>query len=260
MFENKDSEISEQTNEIISGKNAVTEFLKSGGRADVLYVTSDDDDSYRYIISLAKETGAVVKKTHPQKLSRLCGGERHQGVALSCMLCEYKDIDYIFEYATQTGRPPFIIIADGIEDPHNLGAIIRTAECAGAHGVVIPKRRGCSITAAVFRASAGACGHIPIVRANNLASEIREIKKRGIFCYGTDMDGEACYDTDLTGATALVIGSEGFGVSRLTKDLCDKIIALPLLGSLNSLNASVAAGIVMYEYVRQNMKKGAASI
>ena len=260
MVERNDSDIAEQTNEIISGKNAVTEFLKSDGRADVLYVTSEDDDSYRYIISLAKEAGAVVKKIHPQKLSRLCGGERHQGVALSCTLCEYKDIDYVFEYAAQTGRPPFLIIADGIEDPHNLGAIIRTAECAGAHGVVIPKRRGCPVTAAVFRASAGACGHIPIVRASNLASEIREIKKRGVFCYGADMDGETCYDTDITGATALVIGSEGFGVSRLVKDLCDKVIALPLLGQLNSLNASVAAGIVMYEYVRQNMGKGAASI
>lgn len=253
-------DITEQATELVYGKNAVMEFLKSGGRADTLYISAENDRAYSYIVALAKDAGAVVKRIHPQKLARLCGSERHQGVALSCELCEYRDLDYVFEYAASRGQAPFIIIADGIEDPHNLGAIIRSAECAGAHGVIIPKRRGCSVTPAVFRASAGACGHIPIARVGNLAAEIREIKKRGVFCYCADIGGEPYYGADLTGAAAFVVGSEGFGVSYLIKELCDKVISLPLRGNINSLNASVAAGILIYEYVRQNEDRGGHSV
>lgn len=219
-------------------------------------MAAGEDSALNYIVALAKESGVLVKTIHPQKLARLCGSERHQGVALSCQVCAYADIDQVFARAVQSGRPPFIVIADGIEDPHNLGAIIRSAECAGAHGVVIPERRGCPVTPAVFRASAGACSHLLIVRAGNLAALIRDIKKRGVFCYGADTAGESCYTVDLTGAAALIVGSEGFGISRLIGDLCDKMISLPLLGHVNSLNASVAAGVFMYEYVRQNSLRG----
>lgn len=236
----------------IYGKNAVAELLKSGGSVDTIYVASSNDKSLSYIVSLAKETGAVVKVVPASKLVQLCNSEKHQGVVASASLCEYKELEYIFSYAEQTARPPFIVIADGIEDPHNLGAIIRTAVCAGAHGVIIPQRRGCSVTAAAYKASAGACSHIPIVRVVNLAAAIRDIKSRGVFCYCADAAGDLCYDVDLTGAAALVVGSEGSGVSRLVRELCDKTIRLPMLGQVNSLNASVAAGVLMYEFVRQN--------
>lgn len=242
---------------IIYGKNAVIEFLKSGRKADTLFVAAGEGGSLNYIVALAKEADVLVKAVHPIKLARLCGSERHQGVALSCQICAYAELDEVFARAAQSGRPPFFVIADGIEDPHNLGAMIRSAECAGVHGVIIPERRGCAITPAVYRASAGACGHMPIVRAGNLPAIIRDLKQRGVFCYGADADGQSCYSVDLTGAAALVIGSEGTGLSRLVGDLCDQIISLPLHGSVGSLNASVAAGILMYEYVRQSSLKEA---
>lgn len=238
--------------EYIYGKNAIMELLKSGGGVDTLYVSDVHDKSVSHIVAMARQSGAVVKQTHPIKLASMAGNERHQGVVALCTVCTYSDIEDVFDWARQSGRPPFILIADGIEDPHNLGAIIRAAECAGVHGVVIPKRRGCAVTAAVYRASAGAVSHMLIVRATNLASLIRDIKERGVFCYCAEADGQLCYDTDLTGPAALVVGSEGFGVSRLVRELCDQTIRLPLYGSVNSLNASVAAGILMYEFVRQN--------
>jgi len=244
-------------NEIIFGKNAVTEFLKSSGKADVLYLSSlSEDKSHNYIAALAVKSGVVIKRVHPQKLIKLCGSDRHQGVAVACSGHDYCDVDAIFSRARQLGQAPFIIITDGIEDPHNLGAIIRTALCAGAHGVIIPNRRGCLVTAAVHRASAGACSHILISKVVNVAAEIREIKKRGVFCYCAEAGGELCYDADLTGPAALVVGSEGSGVSRLVKELCDKTISVPMSGEVNSLNASVAAGILMYEFVRQNRQQG----
>lgn len=244
--------------EILYGKNAVIEFLKSGGRADTLYLSTEaDEQTYKHIIAHAKEVGAVVKKVHPIKLEHLCNSSRHQGVALACTLCEYCEIEDLFACAQRMGAPPFLVIADGIEDPHNLGAIIRTAECAGAHGIVIPKRHGCAVTAAVHRASAGACSHLPIARVSNLASAVRDIKARGVFVYCAEADGQLCYDVDLTGAIAIVVGSEGFGVSRLIRDLCDGTIKIPMYGAINSLNASVAAGVLLYEVVRQTHRKGA---
>ncbi len=236
---------------LVFGKNPVIEILKSGAQVDSVYISTDDEKIASYIISLAKQKNAVVKRIHPNKLEKMCGSDRHQGVAARCSLCSYCELDDIFNAAELEGKPPFIAICDGVEDPHNLGAIIRTCECAGVHGVVIPERRGCGITPAVVRASAGACGHVKIHRAKNLASCIDEIKKRGVFCYYADMDGVCCYDADLTGAVALVIGSEGFGPSRLVKQKCDGVVSLPLKGKINSLNASVAAGIVIYETVRQ---------
>lgn len=240
------------TSEIIYGRNAVTELIKSAEAVDTLYVSGDDSDkALGYIVSIAKEKGAVIKRVPQFKLQKLCGSERHQGVAVFANTCEYCELEDIFKTAEQKNEFPFIIIADGIEDPHNLGAIIRTAECVGAHGLIIPKRHGCAVTSAVNRTSAGAVSHLNIMRATNLASVIREIKDRGVFCYCADADGESCYSCNLTGASALVVGSEGFGVSRLTRELCDVVVSIPIRGEINSLNASVAAGVLMYEIRRQ---------
>ncbi len=243
-------------NDIVCGKNAVAEILKSDVPVDTVFVSSPDDKFVSYIVSLAKQRGAAIKRVPPAKLENLCGSDRHQGVALRCSMCSYCELDDIFLKADSAHEPPFIVVSDGVEDPHNLGAIIRTCECAGVHGIIIPERRGCGITPAVVRASAGACGHVGIHRAKNIAACIDEIKKRGVFCYCADMDGESCYDTDLTGAVALVIGSEGFGPSRLVKQKCDGVVSLPMKGMINSLNASVAAGIVIYETVRQMRAAG----
>lgn len=242
----------EESSGVIFGKNAVAETLRSGVAADTLFISLDaDEKSLAHITALARERGAVIKKIHPVKLEKICGSQRHQGVALLCSLCEFCEVADMLELAREKDEQPLIIILDGVEDPHNVGAIIRTAECAGAHGVIIPKRGGCGITPAVVRASAGACAHMPIARVSNLASEIRELKKQGVFCYCAEADGELCYTADLTGPAAIVVGSEGFGASRLVRELCDKTVSLPLHGEINSLNASVAAGILMYEFVRQ---------
>ncbi len=247
-------EIKEQENGgIVYGKNAVTELIKAAQTVDTLYICRQDDKSLNYIAALAKEKGAVVKNIPPAKLEKLCGSDRHQGVAAVCAACEYCELEDLFDAAALSGEPPFLLIADGVEDPHNLGAIIRSAECAGVHGVIIPKRGGCAVTTAVYRASAGAASHMHIMRATNLAAVVREIKQRGVFCYCADGAGESCYKSDLTGACALVIGSEGFGVSRLLRELCDITISLPQLGKVNSLNASVAAGVLMYEIRRQRL-------
>ncbi len=254
MDDNKRKEnIQDDEQGVIYGKNAVIEMLKSCESADTLYLSSDEGDkAYSYIVALAKEKGAVVKKLHPLKLASLCQSDKNQGVALMCSLCNYCTTQDILDFAQSKGEKPFIIISDGIEDPHNLGAVIRTAECAGAHGVIVPKRRGCGVNATVHKASAGACSHMKIARVTNIASEIKELKKRGVFIYCADMDGKLCYECDMTGATALVVGSEGFGVSHLTKELCDFVVSIPLSGEISSLNASVAAGVLMFEYVRQN--------
>ena len=229
-------------NDIICGKNAVAEFLKNNGRADTVYLAVDDA-AYSYYCALAKEPA--------RKLDFMCGTERHGGVAASVKLIEYTDAASLLRIASEKGEPPFIIIADGISDPHNLGAILRTAECCGAHGVIIPERGGCQVTPAVMATSAGAASAVPVAREGNLASAVRMLKEQGVFVYSADMDGEYCCGTNLLGPIALVVGSEGFGVSQLLKKLSDGIISLPMYGKINSLNASVAAGVLMYEIVRQ---------
>lgn len=237
---------------LLYGRNVVTEYLKSGKHADTLYISEEEDGkTVSYFRALAKDSGAVIKTIPLTKLSRMCGSERHQGVALSAPFCEYVTVDEILKRAAERSEAPFIVIADGIEDPHNLGAVLRTAECAGVHGVIIPKRGGVSVNSTVHRTSAGACSHIPIARVSNIASTVRDLKKAGVFCYCADMDGDNCFRTDLTGSVALIIGSEGFGVSRLVKDLCDGAVSLPMYGKINSLNASAAASALIYEIVRQ---------
>ncbi len=254
-MENNDKRQHEERTEedgLLYGRNVVTEYLKSGKRADTLYVSTEEDaKTVSYFKALASDSGAVIKITPPAKLNRMCGSDRHQGIALSAPFCEYVSIKDILNKAAEKSEAPFIVIADGIEDPHNLGAVLRTAECAGVHGVIIPKRGGVSVNSTVHRTSAGACSHIPIARVSNIASAVRELKKAGVFCYCADMDGTNCFTTDLTGAVALIIGSEGFGVSRLVRDLCDGAVSLPMFGKVNSLNASAAASALIYEIVRQ---------
>ena len=239
--------------ELICGRNAVIELLKTDREVDTVYISSEEGEKLSYIAAMARARKIVVKNVPASKLSKMCGKERHQGVAAWAAATEYVDIDDILDMARKKHEDPFIIVADGIEDPHNLGAIIRTAECAGAHGLIFPKRGGSSITSAVQRASAGAATRLPLARVPNIAAAVRRLKDEGVFVYCADMDGEYCADVDMTGACALVVGSEGSGVSRLVKQLCDVTISLPLRGEIQSLNASVAAGAIIYEIVRQRI-------
>lgn len=238
---------------IITGKNAVLEALKSDMTVDTVYVSPGKD--LGSLIKLAKEKGAVVKDVDSAKLAQIANGKHAQGVAAQIACAEYCTVEDILEISKKKGTAPFIIICDEIEDPHNLGAIIRTAECAGADGIIIPKRRSASLNLTVHKTSAGAASYLPVARVANLPSAIETLKKNGVWVYGADMDGNSCYDTDLKGAVALVIGSEGFGMGRLVKEKCDGIVSIPMNGKITSLNASVAAGILIYETVRQRIKK-----
>lgn len=238
---------------IICGRNPVIEALKSGAALDTIYIEGNGG-SLNIIRRLAKENNVVVKDADDKKLSKLSGGASHQGVVAVGACGEYVSVEDILEISRKKGTPPFIIICDEIEDPHNLGAIIRTAETSGADGIIIPKRRSASLNATVFKTSAGAASYVPVARVPNLASCIDTLKDNGVWIYGTDASGSDYCDTDFTGSCALVIGSEGFGISKLIQKKCDFMIKLPMLGKINSLNASVAAGIFMYEVLRQRRK------
>lgn len=241
-------------NDIIAGRNPVTEALRSGRAIDCLYIARGElSGSAKVITALAKEKGITIKEVDRKKLDFMTGGATHQGVAASAAVKDYSSIDDIFALADERGEKPFIIVLDEIEDPHNLGAIIRTAECAGAHGIIIPKRRAAGLGGIVGKASAGAYEYVPVARVTNLASAIDELKQRGCWVYGADMNGQPYCEGDLTGAAALVIGSEGKGLGRLIREKCDAVLSLPMLGKINSLNASVAAGILMYEFTRQRL-------
>ncbi|MBR1393558.1 MAG: 23S rRNA (guanosine(2251)-2'-O)-methyltransferase RlmB [Ruminococcus sp.] len=241
----------ERDEQLIIGRNPVTEAIKSGMNIDAIYVDPDAGGSIGHILSLAKQQGIVVKNADDRKLSKMCRGASHQGIIAVGACAEYVSVDDILKAAEDKNEEPFIIICDEIEDPHNLGAIIRTAETAGAHGVIIPKRRSASLNYTVFKTSAGAASYVPVARVSNLASAIDDLKKRGVWIYGTDGAGEDYASVSLTGPVGLVIGSEGFGMGRLIKDKCDHLLRLPMAGRITSLNASVAAGIFMYEIVRQ---------
>ena len=239
-----------QSDQLVAGRNPVIELLRSERPVDkVLLLRQDGKGSLQKIIAMAKERGVPVKDVTREKLDSLCPDTNHQGVVASAAACNYASLEDIFDRAGQ--QPLFVVIADGIEDPHNLGAIIRSADAAGAHGIIIPKRHGAGLTSAVMKASAGAAGHLPVARVSNLASTIEELKKRNVWVYATDMDGTDWCTVDYAGAVALVIGSEGAGVSRLIKDRSDVVVSLPMCGMVNSLNASVAAGILLYEVTRQ---------
>lgn len=237
---------------IIVGKNAVLEALKSGHAADSLYVASiQGSNTASSIFKECKRRGIPIKKTDARKLDEISGGAVHQGVVLTIPEVEYSTLDDIFELSKQREEIPLIVICDGIEDPHNLGAIIRSAESAGAHGIIIPKRRSVSLNHTVAKAACGALEYIPVCRVTNITSAIDELKSRGIWVYAADMGGRAVYEEDMRGPTALVIGSEGEGISRLVKEHCDVTVSIPMAGKIGSLNASVAAGIILFEIKRQ---------
>lgn len=239
---------------IIYGRNPVLEALKSGAEIDTVFI-SGQGGSLGKIRAEAKKSGAVVKDVNAGKLDQLTEGAAHQGAAAVIACAEYASVEDILAASRKKGTEPFIIICDEIEDPHNLGAIIRTAEAAGADGIIIPKRRSASLNATVHKTSAGAASWLPVARVSNLASAIDKLQENGVWIYGTDASGENYDGVDLKGAIALVIGSEGFGMGRLIKEKCDFLLKLPMHGKITSLNASVAAGIFMYEAVRQRTKK-----
>ena len=235
---------------IIFGKNPVLEALKAAETIDTIYISSTCG-GLSSIYALAKENGIVIKNVTDRKLEQLSGGNVHQGVVAVGSFAHYVSLEDILDVSAKKGTPPFIIICDEIEDPHNLGAIIRTAEAAGADGVIIPKRRSAAVNFTVHKTSAGAASWLPVAKVPNLAAAIDTLKENGVWIYGTDADGESYANTDLKGSMALVIGSEGFGMGRLIREKCDFLLKLPMLGKITSLNASVAAGIFMYEVVRQ---------
>lgn len=246
--------------EIVYGKNAVTELLTSGSAVDTVYLSESlAQGSASYYTALAKKAGAVVKRVHNQKLKTLCRTEAHQGIAAFAASIPYLGLEDLLAAAREKGEAPFLLLADGVEDPYNLGALIRTAFLCGAHGIVIPRRGGVGITPAVHKASAGAASRLPVARVANIGEAIRRLKEQNLFVYCADMDGEEMHRHDLTGGVALVAGAEGRGVSPLVKKLCDGVVRLdmaPGRGGVDSFNVSVATGIVLYEIAWQRARKG----
>lgn len=239
---------------LIEGRNPVIEALRSGKPIDKLYILDGcNDGPVMTIRREAKKKDIFVKYVAKERLDQLSETGKHQGVIAYAAAYEYSEIEDIFELAQKKGEAPFVFVLDNIEDPHNLGAIIRTANLSGAHGVIIPKNRAVGLTATVARTSAGAINYTPVVRVTNIARTIEELKKQGLWFVCADMNGTVMYDLNLKGPIGLVIGNEGEGVSRLVKESCDMTAAIPMKGDIDSLNASVAAGVLAYEIVRQRM-------
>ena len=234
--------------ELLIGRNPVAEALSSGRPLiKVMIAKGGVTGSAVEIAAKAKKAGVPVQEVDRKKLDYMTSGAAHQGIAALCAVRDYSSVEDILKLADSRGEAPFIIILDEIEDPHNLGAIIRSAECAGAHGVIIKKRRSAGLTYTAYKASAGALEYLPVARVTNIADTIDQLKEHNIWVYGADMNGEDYLRTDFGGAVALVIGNEGKGISRLVREKCDVIVSLPLKGRINTLNASVAAGILMYK-------------
>lgn len=240
----------------IEGRNAVLEAFRSGKTIDKLFVLDGcQDGPVKSIIREAKKTDTIINFVDKELLDRLAGTGHHQGVVAQAAAYEYAEVEDILKAAKDKGEAPFIFILDEIEDPHNLGAIIRTANQAGAHGVIIPKRRAVGLTATVAKTSAGAINYTPVAKVTNISKTIEDLKKQGMWFVCADMDGTTMYDLNLTGPIGLVIGNEGSGVGRLVKEKCDFVASIPMKGDIDSLNASVAAGVLAYEIVRQRMTK-----
>lgn len=240
----------------IEGRNAVLEAFRSGKTIDKLFVLDGcQDGPVKSIIREAKKTDTIINFVDKERLDRLAGTGHHQGVVAQAAAYEYAEVEDILKAAKDKGEAPFIFILDEIEDPHNLGAIIRTANQAGAHGVIIPKRRAVGLTATVAKTSAGAINYTPVAKVTNISKTIEDLKKQGMWFVCADMDGTTMYDLNLTGPIGLVIGNEGGGVGRLVKEKCDFVASIPMKGDIDSLNASVAAGVLAYEIVRQRMTK-----
>ena len=240
---------------IIEGRNAVLEAFSAGKTIDKLFVLDGcQDGPVKSILREAKKTDTIINFVDKERLDRLANSGHHQGVVAQAAAYEYAEVEDILNAAKEKGEAPFIFILDEIEDPHNLGAIIRTANLCGAHGVIIPKRRAVGLTATVAKTSAGAVNYTPVAKVTNIAKTIEELKKEGMWFVCADMDGQTMYDLNLTGSIGLVIGNEGAGVSRLVKEKCDFTASIPMKGDIDSLNASVAAGVLAYEIVRQRLK------
>ena len=240
----------------IEGRNAVLEAFRSGKTIDKLFVLDGcQDGPVKSIIREAKKKDTIINFVDKERLDRLAGTGHHQGVVAQAAAYEYAEVEDILKAAKDKGEAPFIFILDEIEDPHNLGAIIRTANQAGAHGVIIPKRRAVGLTATVAKTSAGAINYTPVAKVTNISKTIEDLKKQGMWFVCADMDGTTMYDLNLTGPIGLVIGNEGSGVGRLVKEKCDFVASIPMKGDIDSLNASVAAGVLAYEIVRQRMTK-----
>lgn len=237
----------------VVGRNPVMELLKSDRKIDKLYVLKGDlQGSINKILGMAKDKNIVIQQVDKKKLDSIAEGNAHQGVAALVTGYEYSTMEEILNKAKALNENPFILVLDGIEDTHNLGAIIRTAECAGVHGIIIPKRRSAMVNQTVYKASAGAVEHMLIANVVNITNAIEELKENGLWVYGADMDGiDYHFNTSMTGSIALVIGNEGKGISRLVKEKCDVLVKIPMVGKISSLNASTAASILIYEVVRQ---------
>lgn len=245
---------------LIEGRNAVIEALRSGTAIDKIYIAKGETDAaLGHIAARAKESGAVVVNVDRRKLDFMSRTHAHQGVIAVTAVREYAQVEDLLQRAKERNEAPLLVVCDELSDPHNLGAVIRTAECAGAHGVIIPKRRSAGLTAVVAKTSAGAVAHLPVARVSNLTKTLQDLKKEGIWVFGTAADANTgLYEADLKGPAAIVIGSEGTGMSRLVAQQCDFKLSIPMKGRINSLNASTAAAIVLYEAVRQRCSTGGA--
>lgn len=240
----------------IEGRNAVIEAFRAGKTIDKLFILDGcHDGPVNTIVREAKKGDTIINYVQKERLDQMSQSGKHQGVIAYAAAYDYAEVEDILNDAKEKGEPPFIIILDNIEDPHNLGAIIRTANLVGAHGVIIPKRRAVGLTATVARTSAGAINYTPVAKVTNIANTIEELKKQGLWFVCADMDGETMYNLDLKGPIGLVIGNEGEGVSRLVKEKCDFIASIPMKGNIDSLNASVATGVLAYEIVRQRINE-----
>lgn len=241
--------------DMVAGRNAVMEALKGSRSVNKLMIANGSTEgSIKEIIAVAKEKGVNIQYWDRSKLDSIARGIRHQGVLAQVAPVQYAELEDILQVAKDRNEPPFIVLLDELEDPHNLGAILRTADAAGVHGVLIPKHRSCPLSATVAKTSAGAVEHVPVARVGNLVQTIKKLKQEGLWVAAADMDGKDYYDTDLTGPLLLIIGSEGQGVGRLVKEQCDFVVRIPMVGKINSLNASVAGSILMYEAMKQRRK------
>ena len=248
-------DVVELPEDMVAGRNAVMEALKGSRSVNKLMIANGSTEgSIKEIIAVAKEKGVNIQYCDRSKLDSIARGIRHQGVLAQVAPVQYAELEDILQVAKDRNEPPFIVLLDELEDPHNLGAIMRTADAAGVHGVLIPKHRSCPLSATVAKTSAGAVEHVPVARVGNLVQTIKKLKQEGLWVAAADMDGKDYYDTDLTGPLLLIIGSEGQGVGRLVKEQCDFVVRIPMVGKINSLNASVAGSILMYEAMKQRRK------
>lgn len=253
--ENESAEVQERE-DIVIGRNAVIEALKGDRTIETLYISNSKlEGSINTIVSIAKEKRILIKEVDKRKLDLMCEGGTHQGVIAKVTPYKYSEVSDILDLAEERNETPFIVILDEVEDPHNLGSIVRTAELFGVHGIIIPKRRSASVSTTVYKSSVGAIEHVKIAKVTNLNSTIEELKQKGIWVYGADIRAEEySYQVDFSGPCAVIIGNEGRGISKLTVQKCDKLIKIPMVGKINSLNASVAGGIIMYEVLKGRLK------